>query len=95
MLNNRLYGIEDVVSERGHVYDDIAAVEYHLLPQAMGCKDWLSRRVATVGELDDALAAIEASGSAAYIEVMIPESESQPMPQAMLDYVYKTGTPKV
>lgn len=95
VLNNRLYGIEDVVSERGHVYDDIAPVEYHLLPQAMGCKDWLSRRVATVGELDDALAAIEASGSAAYIEVMIPESESQPMPQAMLDYVYKTGTPKV
>jgi len=26
---------------------------------------------------------------------MIPESESQPLPQAMLDYVYKTGTPKV
>lgn len=95
VLNNRLYGIEDVVSQRGHVYDDIAPVDYHLLPQAMGCKDWLSRRVATVGELEDALSAVEVSDSAAYIEVMIPENESQPMPDAVLDFIYKTRTPKV
>jgi indolepyruvate decarboxylase len=93
VLNNRLYGIEDVVSERGHVYDDIAPVQYHLLPEAMGCKDWLTRRVTTIGELEDALVAIDASDSAAYIEVMIPESESQPLPAAAIDMAYKTRTP--
>ena len=93
VLNNQLYGIEDVVSERGHVYDDIAPVQYHLLPEAMGCKDWLTRRVTTIGELEDALAAINASDSAAYIEVMIPESESQPLPAAAIDMAYKTRTP--
>ena len=94
VLNNGIYGIEDVVSERGHAYDDIAPVQYHLLPEAMGCKGWLSRRVATIGELDDALAAINASDTAAYIEVMIPESESQPLPDWVIDATYKTRTPK-
>lgn len=93
VLNNGLYGIEDIVSERGHPYDDVAPVQYHLLPAAMGCKNWLTRRVATPGELDDALAAIEAHDGAAYIEVMIPESESQPMPDAAINMTYKTRTP--
>lgn len=93
VLNNGIYGIEDVVSERGHVYDDLAPVQYHLLPEAMGCKGWFSRRVYTIGELEDALSAIEAGDTAAYIEVMIPESESQPLPDAAIDITYKTRTP--
>jgi indolepyruvate decarboxylase len=93
VLNNGIYGIEDVVSERGHVYDDIAPVQYHLLPAAMGCKGWLSRRVSNIGELEDALAAISAGDAAAYIEVMIPEAESQPLPGWVIDTTYKTGTP--
>ena len=93
VLNNGIYGVEDVVSERGHVYDDIAPVQYHLLPEAMGCKDWLTRRVSTIAELEDALAAISAGDTAAYIEVMIPESESQPMPDTAIDAAYKTRTP--
>ena len=95
VLNNGLYGIEDVVSERGHAYDDVAAVNYHMLPQAMGCKNWFTARVGTIGELETALATIASNDSAAYIEVMIPESESQPMPQAAIDMIYKTQTPKV
>ena len=82
------------MSERGHAYDDVAPVQYHLLPEAMGCKDWLTRRVATIAELEDALAAISAGDTAAYIEVMIPESESQPMPDYAIDRTYKTRTPK-
>ncbi len=93
VLNNGIYGIEDVVSERGHDYDDIAPVQYHLLPEAMGCKDWLSRRVFTIGELEDALAAISAGEAAAYIEVMMPEGESQPLPDRVIDTTYKTRTP--
>ena len=63
------------------------------VPQAMGCTEWLSRRVSTVGELEDALAAINAGDAGAYIEVMIPESESQPLPKEIIDQVYKFRTP--
>jgi indolepyruvate decarboxylase len=93
VLNNGIYGVEDVLSERGHEYDNLAALNYHLLPQAMGCTEWLSRRVSTVGELEDALAAINAGDAGAYIEVMIPESESQPLPKEIIDQVYKFRTP--
>ena len=93
LLNNGIYGIEDVVSERGHGYDDIAPVRYHLLPEAMGCAGWISRKVSSIGELDDALAAIRTTEAAAYFEVMISESESQPMPDWVIDATYKTRTP--
>ena len=93
VLNNGLYGIEDVISERGHPYDDLAAVQYHRLPAAFGCTDWLSLRVGTVDELEAALDAIEAHDGAAYIEVMIPNEESQPFPEAMIDRGYKVQTP--
>jgi len=93
VLNNGLYGIEDVISERGHGYDDIAPVRYHLLPAAFGCTDWFSTRVSTVAELDDALATISAHDGAAYIEVMIPNEESQPLPPETIDRGYKLLTP--
>ncbi|MCB1289843.1 MAG: indolepyruvate decarboxylase, partial [Mycobacterium sp.] len=95
VLNNGLYGVEDVISERGHGYDDLAPVRYHLLPEAMGCKDWLSLRVSTVAELDAALDAIDAHGGAAYVEVMIPGEESQPLPEEVIDRGYKVQTPGV
>lgn len=56
VLNNGLYGVEDVISERGHPYDDLAKVNYHLLPQAFGCEGWLTMKVGTVAELEAALA---------------------------------------
>ena len=93
VLNNGLYGIEDVISERGHPYDDLAPVQYHLLPAAFGCTGWLSARVATVGELDKALDAISTHDGAAYIEVMIPNQESQPLSKQALDRGYKLRTP--
>ena len=93
VLNNGIYGIEDVLSERGHEYDHLETLEYHLLPKAMGCGHWLSRRVTTVGELEDALAAIGAGDTGAYIELMIPESESQPLPKEIIDQIYKFRTP--
>lgn len=93
VLNNGLYGIEDIISERGHEYDDLAAVQYHRLPGAFGCRDWLSVKVTTVAELDDALDAIEAHDGAAYVEVMIPDEESQPLPEEVIDRGYKLRTP--
>ena len=93
VLNNGLYGIEDLISERGHEYDDLAPVNYHLLPEAFGCRGWLTAKVTTVAELDAALEAIEAHDGAAYIEVMIPGEESQPLPEEVKDRAYKLQTP--
>jgi indolepyruvate decarboxylase len=93
VLNNGLYGVEDLISERGHAYDDLAPVNYHLLPAALGCRDWLAARVNTVAELDKLLDAIENHDGAAYIEVMIPNEESQPWPEELIDRGYKLRTP--
>jgi len=93
VLNNALYGIEDVISERGHAYDDLAQLQYHLLPAAFGCTDWLTARVSTVAELDEVLRAIDAHDGAAYVEVMIPNEESQPLPADTIDRAYKLRTP--
>jgi len=95
VLNNGLYGIEDVVSERGHAYDDLAAVRYHLLPEAFGCRNWLTARVGTVAELDEVLRRITGHDGAAYVEVLIPNEESQPLPDAVIDAGYKLRTPPV
>jgi len=94
VLNNGLYGIEDVISERGHAYDDLAPVNYHQLPEAFGCRNWLCARVSTVAELEKALDDIEAHDGAAYIEVMIPNEESQPLPGDVIDRGYKLRTPR-
>lgn len=93
VLNNGIYGIEDVISERGHEYDNLANVNYHLLPGAFGCQDWFVKKVATIAELEAALAHIAATDTAAYIEVMIPEQESQPLPNSVIDSGYKLQTP--
>jgi TPP-dependent 2-oxoacid decarboxylase len=86
---------EDVISERGHGYDDLADVKYHLLPEAFGCKGWLSSQVRTIAELDEILEKIESHDGAVYIEVMIPNEESQPLPDEVIDSGYKLRTPSV
>jgi indolepyruvate decarboxylase len=93
VLNNGLYGIEDVYSERGHGYDDLARVRYHLLPEAFGCQGWLCVQVATISELEAVLEQIDTHDGAAYIEVMIPNAESQPLPETTCDQSYKLKTP--
>ncbi len=94
VLNNGLYGIEDVISERGHAYDDLAPVNYHLVPEAFGCRNWLCAKVSTVAELETVLVDIESHDGAAYIEVMIPDEESQPLPDDVIDRGYKLRTPR-
>jgi indolepyruvate decarboxylase len=94
VLNNGLYGVEEVVGEKGHVYDQLAAWDYQALPAAMGCKDWFTARVSTVNELEQAIAALLSNRTAAYIEVLIPPEESQPLPDAILQRLYKATTPE-
>ena len=95
VINNDIYGVEDFFSERGHVYDDIARLNYHLLPEAFGCKGWLTAKVGTVAELEDIIGKIEKHDGAAYIQVLIPESESQPLPAEVIDRDYKLRIPPV
>ena len=70
-------------------------MNYHLLPEAFGCKNWLIARLSTVGELDEVLDRIDAHDGAAYIEVMIPNEESQPLPASTIDSGYKLNTPPI
>ncbi|MFO1414522.1 MAG: thiamine pyrophosphate-binding protein [Burkholderiales bacterium] len=93
VLNNGIFGVEDVLSELGHVYDDLARWNYHLLPAAMGCDQWFAAKVATLGELDAAIRKASGFDGASYIEVMIPEEESQPLPKPVREIVYKSETP--
>jgi indolepyruvate decarboxylase len=93
VLNNGLYGIEDVISERGHGYDDLPTIRYHLLPAVFGCQGWLTAKVTTVKELEEVLLQIDTHDGAAYVEVVIPSEESQPLPAATIDQSYKLNTP--
>jgi indolepyruvate decarboxylase len=94
VLNNGLYGVEEIISERGNEYNELAPVDYHLLPEAFGCTDWLTAKVTTVAELDQVLDEIDGSDGAAYVEVMIPDDESQPLPDDVIDRAYKLQTPR-
>ena len=90
VLNNGIYGVEDVLSERGHVYDDLAGWNYHTLPAAMGCRNWFCTRIETVGDLESALLEARNHSGGCYLEVMIPETESQPLSKEIINRVYKT-----
>ncbi len=90
VLNNGIYGVEAVLSETGHCYNDVARWRYHEVPAAMGCRGWYAARVETVGELEQAIAAVQAKRVAAYIEVVLPPEESRPLPGPLLDRIYRT-----
>lgn len=90
------YGIKPVIFVLNNdIYDDIARLNYHLLPEAFGCKGWLTAKVGTLAELDDILGKIEKHDGAAYIQVLIPEAESQPLPAEVIDHDYKLRIPPV
>ncbi|WP_421724373.1 alpha-keto acid decarboxylase family protein [Bauldia sp.] len=51
-------------------YNDLPKWRYHQLPAAFGCEDWYCVRVETTAELDAALAEVNRTARAAYIEVV-------------------------
>ena len=93
VLNNAIFGVENVLSEVGPSYDELAKWNYSQIPSAMGCESWFSARVATVAELDAAISKANALNGASYIEVMISASESQPIPLEVQNQIYKTNIP--
>ncbi|MFY9137236.1 alpha-keto acid decarboxylase family protein [Zwartia sp.] len=94
VLNNGLYGVEIVLSEKGPSYDDLAHWNYAQIPAAMGCDKWFSARVSTVAELDTAIARAQAHDGASYIEIMISAEESQPLPESVQEQIYQSALKK-
>ena len=71
VLNNGGYLIERALEENPDwTYNDLAPWNYAELPKALGCADWVTARVSTLGELDEAMKSARASKSGAYIEIM-------------------------
>jgi indolepyruvate decarboxylase len=71
VLNNSGYLIERALEENPNwTYNDLAPWNYAELPNALGCADWYTARVTTLGELDDAMKAARASKTGAYIEII-------------------------
>jgi indolepyruvate decarboxylase len=94
VLNNGLYGVEALISETGHVYNNLPPWRYAEIPAALGCSGWWCGRASTVAELEQALAAINAHDGAAYLEVLIPAEESQPLAAEVIETMHQTATPK-
>jgi indolepyruvate decarboxylase len=71
VLNNEGYMVERALeADPNWVYNDLAPWNYHALPAALGCQDWFTAKVTTLGELDAALARASTAKSACYIEVV-------------------------
>jgi indolepyruvate decarboxylase len=71
VLNNSGYLIERALEENPDwTYNDLAPWNYAELPKALGCADWFTARVTTLGELDGAMKAARANKSGAYIEII-------------------------
>jgi indolepyruvate decarboxylase len=71
VLNNQGYLIERALEENPNwSYNDLARWNYAELPRALGCADWFTAQVSTLGELDEAMKSARASKSGAYIEII-------------------------
>jgi indolepyruvate decarboxylase len=71
VLNNQGYLIERALEENPNwSYNDLARWNYAELPRALGCADWFTAQVSTLGELDEAMKSARASESGAYIEII-------------------------
>ena len=71
VLNNDGYMVERALEESPDwSYNDLARWSYAELPRAMGCADWFTAHVETLGELDAALRKARSSTSGAYVEIV-------------------------
>jgi len=83
-LNNDGYLIERLLcKEPTTYYNDLARWNYAKLPEALGCTNWFSAKVATVAELEEALKKAEVGDSGAYIEVIMDRMAGPPLAMKM------------
>ncbi|WP_413441424.1 alpha-keto acid decarboxylase family protein [Synechococcus sp. MIT S1220] len=95
VLNNGIYGVEALISETGHAYNDLPKWNYSRLPDVFGCEGWWSARISSRSALERAFAEIRNHRGGAYLEVMIPAEESQPLPEGLIEQLHQTHTPNV
>jgi indolepyruvate decarboxylase len=80
VLNNEGYLIERALEENPDwSYNDLARWRYAELPRALGCADWFTARVTTLGELDAAMKSARESKSGAYIEIVGERMDMPPI----------------
>ncbi len=80
VLNNSGYLIERLLCKNPDIaYNDLASWRYSEVPHALGCDGWLSARVTTCGEFDQALKAASQGDRAAYIEVVTDKYAASPL----------------
>jgi len=100
LLNNGIFGIEEIVMGNSNPdkirnFDRLAPWQYHKLPEAMGCRDWLCTSVETNAEFDAALENARKHPGAAYIEVLLGCEKMVPAePPEALDRIYQIAPPK-
>ncbi len=95
VLNNGGYMVERALEENPDwIYNDLAPWNYHMLPVALGCRGWFTAKVATLGELDVALARAGTGESASYIEIVAGRMDlpaGLKMAHQHLDALYGNG----
>ncbi|TCR63429.1 thiamine pyrophosphate-binding protein [Bosea sp. BK604] len=88
VLNNDGYLIERLLcKDPSASYNDLARWRYAELPQAFGNEGWLTARVSTCSELDEAMAAAGRTDSAAYIEVVTDAYAASPLAEKLHEAV--------
>jgi indolepyruvate decarboxylase len=88
VLNNDGYLIERLLSKDPEsYYNDLAKWHYHKLPEALGCDDWMTVRVTTCGELDEAIKRAESCGTGAYVEVVTDRYAASPLSKKLHDSI--------
>jgi indolepyruvate decarboxylase len=94
VLNNSGYLIERLLCKNPAIaYNDVAPWRYSELPRALGCDGWFTARVATCGELDEALKTAGTARNGAYVEVVTDAYAASPLALKMHDSfraLYKT-----
>lgn len=88
VLNNDGYLIERLLcKDPAAAYNELARWHYAELPKAFGNDGWLTARVATCAEFDDAMAAASRVDAAAYIEVVTDAYAASPLAEKLHEAV--------
>ncbi len=88
VLNNAGYLIERLLcKDPAASYNDLAPWRYAELPRAFGNDGWLTVRVSTCAEFDDAMAAASQADTGAYIEVVTDAYAASPLAEKLHEAV--------